>query len=562
MAEQQSPMSGEPSQDTKSELTRLGGILVGLALIVGALNNQAVQLSGQALPTVPAPGVLIARIIVGLVGAVLLLWGLVGMLKPAIDRVPVWWKSHHAVEPPERDVGLPPDRNPLFRGRRVELTQLRQWLVQNSRLDLSGLGGVGKTQIAIEYLHAHREDYSDGVFWVRGDTKATLASDLAALAWLPPLSLPERQERAQTRSINAVIAWLRERHHWLLVVDNLDGDAVTALDRLLGRGLQGHLLVTSHVAVRDLLALPIEPMGTEDGRDLVMELTGQPDKQAATTVTTILGGLPLALVQAASYVKTSGRDLGSYAELLRTRLAEMLDDDAPNDYPLTVAAAIRLSVDRIQQYRGATALLHLCAHTYPYSISVRLVAAVARDLPPELRDIAIDEVSLDRAIAELRRHALIDRKHDSLIIHQLVQQVVRRSVGRDEWERWLQVVVRLASKLPPADLRNLPGEVQAALGDELARAALVAPSLPWAPERYPPSALLRPEFAIVPFFGRAEALMDLKTWATSDDEAVPSLAVVASVGVGKKSIGAGGHRKNPAASAISPVGAPDGASWW
>jgi predicted ATPase len=96
-----------------------------------------------------------------------------------------------------------PDRNPLFRDREAELELLPQRLVAERRLDLSGLGGVGKTRLAIEFLHRHhdepaQDDYPDGVFWLRGETAAALSADLAALAWLPHLLLPERQERERS----------------------------------------------------------------------------------------------------------------------------------------------------------------------------------------------------------------------------------------------------------------------------------------------------------------------------------------------------------------------------
>jgi hypothetical protein len=94
-------------------------------------------------------------------------------------------------------VGLPPDRNPLFRDRQTELEGLWLRLRAERRVDLSGMGGAGKSQLAIEVLHRHHDaeehdDYPDGVFWLRGQTAASPSGDFAALAWLPRLQLKER----------------------------------------------------------------------------------------------------------------------------------------------------------------------------------------------------------------------------------------------------------------------------------------------------------------------------------------------------------------------------------
>jgi AAA+ ATPase superfamily predicted ATPase len=88
--------------------------------------------------------------------------------------------------------GEPPPRNPYFQDREVELEALRRRLASERRVDLSGLSGVGKSQLALEYLHRHRHAYPDGCFWLRGEREDMLRGDLAALAWL--LELEERTQ--------------------------------------------------------------------------------------------------------------------------------------------------------------------------------------------------------------------------------------------------------------------------------------------------------------------------------------------------------------------------------
>src|SRR5437899_8574691 len=129
MADQQ---AAEPPGDKSAgnghgaELTKLGGVLLGLGLLIAALNNQTVKLSNQVLPELPAPGVLVARILVGLVGAVLLLRALAGLLdvEERLREFRASRAQRRAPRPPQetdRDVGRPPDRNPLFRDREADL---------------------------------------------------------------------------------------------------------------------------------------------------------------------------------------------------------------------------------------------------------------------------------------------------------------------------------------------------------------------------------------------------------------------------------------------------------
>jgi tetratricopeptide (TPR) repeat protein len=444
--------------------SEVGLILAGLLLIAAAVDNVAVTV--MHVPLI-APGALVVQIAFGLAGSALLLKGLDGLwgaeTKWAAAEIKTRWGRWRMAAPPARTAGggrpgEHPARNRAFRNRQSELTMLRHRLARERRMDLSGLGGVGKSQLALEHLHRRRADYSDGIFWVRGDSAATLDSDLAALAWLPQLMLVEREQREQRHVIEAVMRWLHSHHRWLLVVDNLDEAAVPILNGWLGTNLAGHTLVTSRVPLWDPQSLTVEPMPPEIAVALLLERSGQADREAAAVVAEILGFLPLALIQAAGYVKASGRELSSYAQLLRTRLGDVMREGKPEDYPRTVAATWHLSFERIEQQEpAAAALLRLCAFLAPDDIPLTIIRQQRGALPNELQSVAGDEVGLDRAVRELRRYALVDRQGDGLRTHRLVQAVVRDSLADDRRHQWLGAAVRMLEAAFPrqaGDPRN------------------------------------------------------------------------------------------------------------
>jgi len=357
-------------------------------------------------------------------------------------------------EPPEPGAGMPPEPTAYFVGREAEVAEVLRLLRLRGRVIVHGLGGIGKTQLAARFAREERQQYPDGVFWLRARHEIDLVSDLASIAWR--LGLPEREQRALKRQVDAVLHWLREHPRWLLVLDNLEPEVGEAARYWLPADLPGHLLATSRTPMWPT-RLGLEPLHHEVASRFLLDRTGQADGTAASTVAEILWGLPLALEQAAAYVDASGRDLGSYAELLRTRLVELMAQGRPQDYPQTVASTLRVSVDRIVgEHREAAALLRLCAFLAPNDIPVRALQVGAGAVPEELSSVLVDDVELDRAVASLRRYSLLDRKGDGLHVHPLVQAVVRESLTPELAQTWGSAAVRLLNAGLTEDARNHP----------------------------------------------------------------------------------------------------------
>ena len=141
---------------------------------------------------------------------------------------------------------IPYPRNPYFTGREELLHHLADCLRAGETVGISqpqavhGLGGVGKTQIALEYAYRYYQDY-DAVLWTRADTQEALISGFVVFEAL--LHLPVQEELDQLKIVQAVKAWLTSHARWLLLLDNAD-DLTLVRDFMLPGG-RGHTLLTT-----------------------------------------------------------------------------------------------------------------------------------------------------------------------------------------------------------------------------------------------------------------------------------------------------------------------------
>jgi tetratricopeptide (TPR) repeat protein len=299
-----------------------------------------------------------------------------------------------------------------------------------------GLGGIGKTQFVVRYLHEHRIQYSDGVFWLRADEETSLVGDLASLAWR--LALPESEALGQRRQIEAVLSWLRAHQHWLLVLDNMEPTVQETARYWLPPGLRGHQIVTSRTPSVSA-SLGLEPLPLAVAARFLLDRTGQDDTHAAYAIAETLGRLPLALEQAAAYVlENDWRSLADYASLLASRMTDLLSEGKPDSYPQPIATTWDISLHRIErEWPMAVELLRLCAFLASDDVPVTALRSAAHKLPEGLREALEDEITCDRTLRTLQDYSLARRRGDGLHIHRLVQWVIRESLVSDERQRQL-----------------------------------------------------------------------------------------------------------------------------
>ncbi|PXF60998.1 MAG: hypothetical protein C4B59_06525 [Candidatus Methanogaster sp.] len=353
---------------------------------------------------------------------------------------PVWNVSHH--------------RNPNFTGREDILSELRSALTSGEpaawKQALTGMGGVGKTQLAVEHIYRHKPDYRV-IWWIRSEEPAAMAADYASLA--ASLDLPEKDSIDQTEMVRAVKRWLEHNSDWLLIFDNANYQR--AIRDYIPLGGAGHVIITSRNPDWGSVAglLPVKKFDRADSIKFLCKRTGQDDLDAADALAGELGDLPLALEQAGSYIKATGTALTDYQELFQSRRKELWGDESPPpDYPDSAATTWSLAMDDVrEESEEAADLLNLCAFLAPDEIPLDMLGEGAEQIPEPLASTSSDRLAMNRAIRVLGRYSLIDASDESLSVHRLVQAVVRDRLGEDDGDGWAETAVNLLSAVFPYD---------------------------------------------------------------------------------------------------------------
>ena len=243
---------------------------------------------------------------------------------------------------------MPYQRNPFFTGRKEILQHLHSvcLLRKPSTITqshaLSGLGGIGKTQMAIEYAYQHAPEYA-AVFWIGADTYETLTASFISIAEL--LNISEK-EQDQSKVVAAVLRWLNSHLEWLLIYDNVED--IEMVKRFLPNSRSGAILFTTRIHALGTLAHTVEvtQMSQEEGihflshRAKLLHSYASPaalspsDIDIARTMVELMDGLPLALDQAGSYIEATQCSLSDYLQLFQSARLRLLDErDAHADHP-------------------------------------------------------------------------------------------------------------------------------------------------------------------------------------------------------------------------------------
>jgi TIR domain/Tetratricopeptide repeat len=343
-----------------------------------------------------------------------------------------------------------PPRNPRFTGRDGMLTELRRRLRAGEGTlvvqALYGLGGVGKTQLALEYAHRCAADY-DLVWWIDAEQPVLIPDQLAALGG--QLNLAPGPTVADT--VNRLLAELRRRAHWLLVFDNAERPGAVADYRPAG---PGHVLITSRNPGWGALGgrLEVDVLTRAETIALLRARIPTISEELADKLAAELGDLPLAAAQAAGYLEQTDLPPADYLRRFREHRETLLARGDVVGYSGRIDTAWALSLERLRdQDPAAVRLLELAAFLAPEPIPLSLFGGHPELLDEPLRTVAADPDALVDTVGALVSYSLARRHPDGFQIHRLVQTVVRQQVAPDRQQATSQQVVALLAAAAPTD---------------------------------------------------------------------------------------------------------------
>jgi Tetratricopeptide repeat len=380
-----------------------------------------------------------------------------GMLAQLAGQVTALAQADSRPKAPRKPVRLAP--RPVFlAGREELLAELGNRLAGDEGAGprmaaLYGLGGAGKTSVALEY--AHRQLGGVGVAWqLPAENPTVLAAGFGELA--AQLDAADRGD--PVASVHSVLAASPEP--WLLMFDNAPDRASVA--PLVPPAGPGRVLITSRNQIWPPgQALEVPVLDSEVAAEFLAGRTGDPDRRAALNLAGELGGLPLALEQAAAYVQASGDSLAGYLASFLQRRPDLLGRGEPTGYVETVATTWKLAFEDLQQAAPrAAGLLRLLAFYAPEAIPVRrllqpspgLAGRLGEDVAPVLVPLLEDELAAGGAIAALRRYSLISPPAEgSVSVHRLVQAVTADQMPAGLASQWRQAAAALIEAEIPGD---------------------------------------------------------------------------------------------------------------
>ncbi|WNV85074.1 NB-ARC domain-containing protein [Umezawaea sp. Da 62-37] len=387
-----------------------------------------------------------------------LMWGAVGLLLVLMIVIGAVIQWRAAGEPVAESVVGPaelapvhnlPPRNPAFVGRNSTFERIEAEFTGGpvAVVAMHGLGGVGKSAIALELAHrGHVSGRYSIVWWIRAEAESTLVEDLGRLA--PTLGL--KPVRDQARTMREVRAALQGRADWLIVFDNVSKPEDV---RPWLVGGPGATLITSRFRGWEATAVQVDLdlFTREESLAYLARAIHRYRVDTAGELAWTLGDLPLALAQAAAYLDLYDLPIESYLVLYQdSEAAGRLLAQRVDGYPASVATTWLLHHEHLAtEEPAALELLRLCAFLDPEDVDLDLLLSESEHLPAELA-AAVGVFDRERVVGSLVRTSLVARGDEQhrIRVHRLVAQVTRLQLGADV-RTWAQQAVALVNALFP-----------------------------------------------------------------------------------------------------------------
>jgi len=339
--------------------------------------------------------------------------------------------------------GLPmnnlPERNIHFSGR-VEILNTINAAFKKSgavciKQAVSGLGGIGKTQLVLEYAYRFGHEYYDAIWWIDADT--SLRKDILKFAekcGLIPEGLEAALQLEDEDLIRRLNNWFDSHNSFLLIFDNVE--SLEDVQFYISNLNNGHVLITTrnkHISMGTMVDITVF-LPNEASTFLRERLSCEKDEDIEVLAER-LGYLPLALEQAAAYMKANNESCKSYLNLLEKYNLEVFDQHyaKAHDYTSTINTTWQISFKKIK-LESARQLLNICSYFAPDEIPIDMLIEGRNELPNPLQMVLADRLSLNESVFELKQYSLLHEKDGFLYLHRLVQESMRQKLaGNTMW---------------------------------------------------------------------------------------------------------------------------------
>ncbi|MCL2198810.1 MAG: tetratricopeptide repeat protein [Defluviitaleaceae bacterium] len=350
---------------------------------------------------------------------------------------------------------LPPF-NQSFCGRENTLTDIQKQFdnIGGSiclKQTITGLGGVGKTQIALAYAYRHLDTYKNAVAWIHAETETTIFNSCLHLA--NSLGINTGGDMDADKLGVLLQDWQSKNDAWLFVFDNVEKTEI--VQPYISPQCKGHVLITSRkqdLGIGACKTINIDVFPVEEALDFMRSRLEQHPNLISndielTVLIRQLGYFPLALEQAAAYMQRAVIDCGMYLKKLDKKGLEVFEGDlstTATDYTSTINKAFSISYEALKE--SAKQLFNLCTYMAPEQIPIDFFKQQADKFPEPLCN-ELKEEEEDEIIANLIDYSLVKRDGDFLNIHRFVQKLGREKL-KDNTEWWGYCLNAMENTLP------------------------------------------------------------------------------------------------------------------
>ncbi|NMA18739.1 MAG: tetratricopeptide repeat protein [Clostridiaceae bacterium] len=329
---------------------------------------------------------------------------------------------------------IPYTNNIHFTGRKEILLQIDNSLKPGEKnpcsIALCGMGGVGKTQIALAYALNNGYLYNT-IWWINAENELTMLDSYKDL--LMQKGIIKRDVTYEKDDIlQSIWAWMSQNTNWLFIYDNAERES--DLSQYLPRINTGHILVTTrNPHWRNMKKLEVDVFQPEEAVEFFNNFKLEGSIDDAIKLAKELGYLPLAQDQAVAYMLETNKSYQDYIDLFKQNRLEIFGEVEYESisYGQTVATTWDISLNKIGN-EGAKQLIQLFSFLAPDHIHKGIFLQSSEHLPEPLASDARDELKLNNALKDLTRYSLIKTDKGQISIHRLLQEVIRESLGSEK----------------------------------------------------------------------------------------------------------------------------------